>query len=148
MDGWINASWFPKFPVNHESREIRTTRPGLRKDPFPALAAAAVVAAAALTVADIVAEVVVDRTVMVGAVVEFAAVEKMAGVSGSWRDRVARVTESEAAEKGWPDARAVSVHMQLGTTSSETVAADAVAVGSMVSGVGSERWEWCCSGRN
>lgn len=56
------------------------------------------------------------------------------------------MTESEVAEKEWPDARAVSVHTQLGTTSSETVAVEAVAVDSTVSAVGSERLGWCCFG--
>ena len=56
------------------------------------------------------------------------------------------MTESEVAEKGWPDARAVSVHTQLGTTLSETVAVEAVAVDSTVSAVESERLGWCCFG--
>jgi len=59
-----------------------------------------------------------------------------------------KVTESEVAEKGWPDARAVSVHTQLGTTSSETVAVEAVAVDSTVSAVGFGRLQWCCFGRS
>lgn len=106
------------------------------------------VVAAALEAADIVAEVVADRTAIVGAVVESAAVERMAVVSDSWHDRAVKVTESGVAEKGWPDARAVSVHTQLGTTSSETVAVEVVAVDSTVSAVGSERLQWCCFGRS
>jgi len=107
-----------------------------------------VVVAAALVVVGIVAEVVVDRTAMVGAVVESAVVERTAVVSDSWHDRAAKVTESGVAEKGWPDARAVSVHTQLGTTSSETVAVEAAVVDSTVSAVGSERSQWCCFGRS
>jgi len=142
MDAWINPPRFQKYPVHHESREIRTIQPGPRKDPFPAPVAAAVV--------DIVAEVVVDRIAIAEAVVESDAVEQTAVVSGSWHDRVAKVTESEVAEKGWLDARAVSVHTQPGTTSSETVAVAVVAVDSMVSAVGPgpERLRWCCFGRS
>ena len=91
-------------------------------------------------IVDIVVEVAVGRTGMGGTVVESAAVvvEQTAVGLESWHDRIAKVAEPEVAEKGLPDARVVSVHTQLGITSSETVVAEAAGVDLMVSVAGPE----------
>jgi len=51
-----------------------------------------------------------------------------------------KVIESEVAERGWPGARVVSAHTQLGTTPSETVVVEVDSeVDSEVSAFGPER---------
>ena len=103
---------------------------------------AAAVVAVARAIVGVVAEVVVGRTgVAETEPAAAAAVEQTAVVLESWRDRTAKVTESEVAEKEWPDARVASAHTQLGTTWSETVVVEVVGVDSVVSAFEPERSE-------
>jgi hypothetical protein len=85
---------------------------------------------------------------MVGTEVESAvAVERRVVAPDSWHHQAAKAAEPDV-EKEWPDARGVSVHTRLGTTSSENVVVEIAVVDSVASVSGVGRLRECYFGRS
>jgi len=85
---------------------------------------------------------------MAGTEVESAAaVEQTVVAPDSWHHQAAKAAGPDV-EKEWPDARGVSVHTRLGTTSSENVAVEIAVVGWVASVSGVWRLRECYFGRS